>query len=195
MLNADEVTFYHQIFEGLALNDILALAAIAHTKHLRAGETYIQQGSVITKLAFIKVGIIRAYTIQPNGNDVTLMLRWENQFIASLDSIITKKPSRYIYQALEDTILMEVDYHAAQQIIDNNPNLSATRHSFLLQMLAQAMDRIENFVLLSPEERYTKLVAEKPDIINRVADKYISTMLGITPVSLSRIRKRIATSK
>jgi DNA-directed RNA polymerase subunit F len=86
---------------------------------------------------------------------------------------------------------LELDYKTAQGIIDNNPKLSSSRNTFLTNMLGQAMDRIESFVLLSPEERYNKLIAEKPDITNRVPDKYLATMLGITPVSLSRIRKRI----
>jgi FixJ family two-component response regulator len=60
-------------------------------------------------------------------------------------------------------------------------------------MLAQSMDRIESFVLLSPEERYRQLVEQKPNIVNRVPNKYIATFLGITPVSLSRLRRRMAT--
>jgi hypothetical protein len=50
---------------------------------------------------------------------------------------------------------------------------------------------MESFVLLSPEERYMQLLKDKPDIFNRVHNKYLATLLGITPVSLSRIRKRI----
>jgi hypothetical protein len=57
------------------------------------------------------------------------------------------------------------------------------------------MEKVADFLLLSAEERYLKLVNEKPDIVNRVPNKYIATMLGITPVSLSRIRKRVATRR
>jgi hypothetical protein len=87
---------------------------------------------------------------------------------------------------------MQVDYTQVQSIIDNNPRLSSMRNRLLMQIMSQIMDRVESFVLLSPEERYLKLIHEKPGILNRVPNKYISTMLGITPVSLSRIRKRIA---
>jgi Mn-dependent DtxR family transcriptional regulator len=59
-------------------------------------------------------------------------------------------------------------------------------------MLAESMVRVESFILLTPEERYLKLIRDKHDIVQRVHDKYIATFLGITPVSLSRIRKRIA---
>ncbi|BAU54078.1 Crp/Fnr family transcriptional regulator [Mucilaginibacter gotjawali] len=192
MLNAADINFYLSVFRWLDLKDMMDLARLAHTKELKAGEIYIQPGSTSQKLAYIKTGLIRTYSLKENGDEVTLMLRWENQFVASFDSVILAKPSRFIYQALEATTLVEVDYHKAKHIIGQSPELSAASHTFLLHMLGDAMDRLEGFVLLSPEERYLKLVHEKPDINNRVPDKYLATLLGIAPGSLSRIRKRIA---
>lgn len=165
---------------------------MAHTRQLVAGSIYIAKGAATQKLAYIKKGLIRVYRLKENGDEITLMLRWENQFIASHDSIILNQPSRFVYQVLEDTELMELDYSKALPLLDHNPRLSSSRNSFLLHMLAEALDRVESFVLLSPEERYLQLVHDKPDIVNRVPSKYLATLLGITPVSLSRIRKRIA---
>jgi DNA-directed RNA polymerase subunit F len=61
--------------------------------------------------------------------------------------------------------------------------------------MRQAFQRVESFVFLSPEERYQKYVEDHPNIINRAPDKYIANILGITPVSLSRIRSRIASKR
>ena len=192
MLSQEDISFYLSVFRELSLGDILGLARLSKTRKLKAGDIFIDKGSTSQKLGYIKSGLIRAYHLKPNGDELTLMLRWENQFIASIDGVIYQRPNRFIYQALEDTVVMEVDYQKAQQVIDKSLKLSATRHTFLLHMLGQAMDRVEGFVLLTAEERYRKLIAEKPDIYNRVPDKYLATLLGITPVSLSRIRKRIA---
>jgi len=192
MLNTEDIHLYSSVFKALKPYDMVELARLAHTKKLKAGEIYIREGSVSQRLAYIKSGLIRAYCLKQNGDDVTLMLRWENQLVASVDSVILGKPSRFIYQALEDTVLMEVDYQKVKPLIDKSPELAVSSNSFIMHMLGQAMDRLEGFVLLSPEERYLKLVNEKPNINNRVPDKYLATMLGITPVSLSRIRKRIA---
>jgi len=194
MLNPEEINFYINQFKGLELTDVFELFKLSQTRKLAVGEVYIAEGSNYQKLAFIKKGLIRSYLLKENGDEITLMIRWENQFLASHDSIIHQRPSRFTYQALEDTVLMEIDYHKAQPIIDHSSKLSKTRNNLLLQMLSDSMYRVENFILLSAEERYLKLVQEKPDIINRVPDKYLATMLGITPVSLSRIRKRIASS-
>jgi len=163
MLNADEISFYVSQFKGLALADIWELFKLAQTRKLASGEIYIAQGSNHQKLAYIKKGLIRTYYLKPNGDELTIMLRWENQFLASHDTIIRHQPSRFIYQALEDTVLMEVDYPKAQPIIDHNLKLSAARNEFLLQMLSDSLCRVESFVLLSAEERYQKLVHEKPN--------------------------------
>lgn len=192
MLQTEDIDFYLTLFKDLSLADIAVLTNLAHTKKLHSGEIYIPIGSVSKRLAYIKKGMIRTYCLRENGYQVTLMLRWENQFVASVDSVMFEKPSRFIYQAMEETTLIEVDFQKALRVIESKPELSALGHSFLLHMLGEAMDRLEGFVLLSPEERYVKLVHEKPDINNRVPDKYLATLLGIAPGSLSRIRKRIA---
>ncbi|AMR32789.1 hypothetical protein A0256_15845 [Mucilaginibacter sp. PAMC 26640] len=195
MLNAEDISFYLAIFKGLDFKDMYDLFKLAQTRKIVSGGVYIPLASANQKLAYIKTGLIRAYLLKPNGEEITVLLRWENQFIASHDTIILNQPSRFTYQALEDTVVLEIDYSKAQTILDNNPKLSATRNHFLQRMLAESMTRVESFILFSPEERYLQLVKEKPDIVNRVPDKYIATLLGITPVSLSRIRKRIATAK
>jgi len=183
---------YGNVFEGLSPEDITVLYDLAETKTLSAGQVYIREGTFSQKLALIASGLIRTFQKKENGDEITLMVRWEQQFVASVDGLLHKRPSRFIYQAMEDTVLMEVDYLQAQSVIDHHPKLSAARNFLLMQILSQAVDRLESFVLLSPEERYLKLIKENPGIANRIPDKHISTLLGITPVSLSRIRKRIA---
>lgn len=195
MLTTDEINFYLTIFKELSFKDMYELVTLAKTRKLTAGEIYINVNTTYHKVAFIKSGLIRAYHLKENGEEQTLLLRWENQFIASVDTVVFEKESRFIYHALEDTVVMELDFSKAQPIIDNNPRLSAKRNTFILGILAESMERVESFVLLSPEERYLKLVHDKPDIVNRVSNKYLATLLGITPVSLSRIRKRIASPK
>lgn len=192
MLTYEEIAEYASSFKGLEMEDLVVLGALAQVKTLAAGEIYIRKGSDTQKIAFIRKGLIRCYFVKPNEEQVTIMLRWEQQFVASIDSIVRKQPSRYAYEALEETEMLEIDYAKAGPLIDANPRLATVRDGFLMIMLANAMERVESFVVLSPEERYKKLVSEKPGLVERVPDKYLATLLGITPVSLSRIRRRMA---
>ncbi len=191
MLSQDDVQFYLSVLRGVSAADIFRLFKAAKTKKINAGEIYIHQQSNFQKMAYIKKGLIRAYQLKENGDEITILLRWEGQFVASHDCVFAQKPSRFIFQAMEDTILTEIDYNEALAVTDRHPVLVDYKINLLKDMLAQSVDRIESFILLSPTERYLKLIHEKPNIVNRVPDKYLSTYLGITPVSLSRIRKRI----
>jgi len=195
MLNPEEIKFYLNLFAQFSLFDLKDLFSISRIVKLPANTVYIDKGSNSKKLGYITKGLIRAFTIKENGDDVTVILRWEKQFIASHDSIIRKQPSNFIYQALEDTVLFEFDYEQAEALLDRSPKLSGFRNMVNFEIIAEALDRAESLVLLSPEERYLQLIREKPNIVNRVPGKYIATFLGITPVSLSRIRKRIASPR
>lgn len=179
----------------ISLDEVSALFEKASSKVLMPGEVYIPLHDTRRKLAYIIKGIIRAYSFKQNGEEATLLLRWEDQFIGSHDSIIFDKPSNFIYQALEQTQILEIDYALVEKIMSENPKYESLRYQIILSMLGSSLQMIEDFVLLNPEERYKKLIAEKFNIVNRVPDKHIASMLGITPVSLSRIRKRISTQR
>lgn len=195
MLDLKQIKHYLKFFSDLDLSDIQDLMKIHRERHLLPGDCYIQEGSTAKRVAFIKKGLIRAYFINEKGEEISFLLRWENQFVASHDIIILNRPSRFVYEAMEACELLELDYEALQKVIAKNSKLEKYRKDFLLRMLSESLEHLESFVLLSPEERYLEFVKSKPNILNRVPNKYIASILGITPVSLSRIRKRIAAKK
>lgn len=184
-----------QKLTGLPAEETTPLFSTAHTVNLTNNQVYIPIGDKSRKLAFIEKGVMRAYAIKDNGDEATLYIRWEGQFIASHDTIINYRPSRFIYRALEDCTLLEVDYDTLDKIMREQPKFEPLRNFFLLRMLSETLDMIESFVFLSPEERYQKLISDRFNIVNRVPDKHLASMLGVTPVSLSRIRKRIQQQK
>lgn len=192
-MSASITTLQQLLFDlaGVLPADTAPLFAMTRQVKLTANETYIREGDTERRLAFIEQGIMRAYIIKGNGDEATLFLRWEKQFIASHDTIIHRQPSRFIYRALEPTTLLEIDYDVLEEVLKTHPEYEPLRNFFLMRMLSESLNIMESFVTLSPEERYRNLLAERFDLVNRVPDKYIASMLGITPVSLSRIRKRM----
>jgi len=192
-MNASIDTLQKLLFDlaGVMPGDTEPLFAMTNWVSLEAGETFIRMGDVSRKLAFIEKGIIRSYTVKDNGDEATLFIRYEGQFIASHDTIIHRQPSGFIYRALEPVVLLQIDYDVLEDVLKNHPEYEPLRNFFLMRMLAESLKMMESFVCKSPEERYRELIAERFDLVNRVPDKYIASMLGITPVSLSRIRKRM----
>lgn len=128
--------------------------------------------------------------------EITFQLYPELNIVANLHSILFDKPSRFVYQALEDTKAYRIDYAALLELTSKNADLLEINRIYVgRKALERAFQRVESFVFLSPLERYEKYVKDYPNLVNRVPDKYIASVLGITPVSLSRIRKRISKKK
>lgn len=191
MLDEEKITHYLDFF-GLEAEELMALFSLAKEKILKEGEVYIKEGSTTGKLAYIKSGLIRCFLLGENGEESTVLLRWEDQFFTAYDTVFFKQASRFTYQAMEHTVLLEADYQVFMDFLNTKPKFGRAKDYFLISMLAETMERVESFVLLSPEERYLSLLKDKPNIVQRCPDKHIATLLGITPVSLSRIRKRLA---
>lgn len=168
-----------------------------HVKVLKVneGDVFFKEGSLKNQVFFINKGLIRAYCVNEKGEEITTRLRCENQIIASHEVIFFNQPSRFSFQALEDSELFVTNFDAIQKVIENNPKLETGRRYFLKESLAESLKTVDNFILLTPEQRYIKFIEQNPSLINRVPNKYIANVLGITPVSLSRIRKRIASKK
>ena len=192
MLNLDKLQHYQTLFKDITFEDLQMLMSLTREKKLKAGERYIDIGSNYRRLAYVKSGLIRAYDINTRGQDLTVLIRWEDQFFADMDTILWDRPSRFYYEAFEDTVLLEADYNQFMEVIDASPRFATAKSYFLQHMLAETLERLEGFVLLTPELRYQRLIEQKHSLAQRLPAKHLASLLGITPVSLSRIRKRIA---
>jgi len=186
MIDFPQLAFYTRIFKGLRLEDLKDVSGLFKFVHLQPGEVFLREGTTRKYVGYI---------INEKGDDITFLLLCENQIVASHDIILLNQPSRFCYEALEPTEILQMDFPLIQTILQRNPKMDESRKDFLHQMLRDSLTHLESFVLFSPEERYINFVKSNPDIVNRVPDKYIAHVLGITPVSLSRIRKRIAQRK
>jgi CRP-like cAMP-binding protein len=173
----------------------LQLLQFAKHKSVAASEIYIPQGKIFKKIFYLKKGILRSYYVTESGEEKTIFFRWEGQMASIPECVFDNKPTRQTWQALEDCELLEIDFDLVEKMSENNLPLLKTRMGVAQKMLLEVLKRIESFILEKPEERYQNLLAQKPEIIKRVADKYIASYIGVTPVSLSRIRKRLASQK
>lgn len=191
MIDFEKIKMVYRLGKNLTLNDAQVLFQTAKKKSFAPGEIFIKEGGIKKELFYIRKGLVRVYKIKENGDEITTALRWESKIIASPDIVLFNQPSQFYYQALEPTDVFSMDYDVLQTIISGNPKLEANRKYVLQNILKEVINRMDSFVLYSPEERYLNYIKANPDIVNRVPDKYIANVLGITPVSLSRIRKRI----
>jgi CRP-like cAMP-binding protein len=181
-------------YEFLKMEDLMELISICKFQNIPKNEHFIKAGDTTKKVGFIISGLIRFYHLK-DGEEYNIIFKKEFEMASSFESIILNQPSSYSFEVLEDTQMMVFDYNEMEEIFAKNHQLERFGRYFIQQELAQAVKIYEGHLFYSPEERYLKFIEKYPDLMNRVPLKHLSSFLGITPVSLSRIRKRITTNK
>ncbi|HEX3385576.1 MAG TPA: Crp/Fnr family transcriptional regulator, partial [Mucilaginibacter sp.] len=150
---------------------------------------------ICDKVGYIADGAVRYFHIK-DGQDITGYFSFENEFVSSYKSFLTGQPGFTSIQALTDTILVTFTRKDMDQML-SNPMLAYKIERFgrlvAEQYLCCYEDRIASFITQTPEERYMHLLNTGREILQRMPQHYIANYLGITPVSLSRIRRRILT--
>lgn len=180
----------------LDLKSLLRLFRHISVQSFEKGETIIPKGGTKKNVYFIRKGLVRSYFLNEKSEEITFHLFPESHVFGNVHAIMFDEPSHFNFHALERTKVYVIDYESYYNLVPKHPIvIDLNSKYFSKKILKQAFQRVESFVILSPEERYKKYQKDYPNVINRVPDKYIAHVLGITPVSLSRIRNRIATQK
>ena len=195
MIDLERIKALYKLGSTLQMKDVTRLVSAASLRTYQPKEFLIEAGETRKRAFFIQKGLVRVFMLMESGVEKTLSLQVEPSIIASPDLYLHDQPSRFYFQALESTTTFSLDDDILQSIITNIDGYEQHRKNIHLRMLKEAQTRIESFVLYSPEERYLQYVKEHPEIMRRAPDKYIANVLGITPVSLSRIRARVFQKK
>ena len=152
----------------------------------------LEEGDVSKYLYIVSKGCLRLFVINEDGREVTAQFFFENQMVASMESAFTGKPGRMYLESIEESEVVVIRINDFRKISERFSEMNKFMVNFLQQRLLYYTDLYTSFILNTPEERYEKLLKDNPEMIERVPHHYIASYLGITAVSLSRIRSRIA---
>lgn len=155
---------------------------------LPKGHLLLQTNRVEHRLFFIKKGIVRAFSHCPE-KDLTFWFGEEGDAVISMRSYVEHKRSYENIELLEDCELFELDTLKLDRLYQENIHLANWGRRLAETELLKTETRWLDFDYLSAKDRYDKLIAEKPSLLHRVPLKYVASYLGMTQVSLSRIRK------
>jgi CRP-like cAMP-binding protein len=153
---------------------------------------FLKVDTIENHISFIESGVVRLYIPKENPEkEITFGFSFKDQFISAYDSFLTQKPSAYQLQALTKTTILSISYSDLQDVynttlIGNLIGRLTAERLFLLKS-----KREQNLLNLSAEERYIKLFKERPELLQIIPLKYISSYIGVTAQALSRIRKRV----
>lgn len=152
--------------------------------------TLIQNGKIARELYFINKGLLRLYYTK-DTEDITAFIFREHLFASSYDSFLRQAPSIQGLDTLEDSELLVITYDDLNTLYKKVPRMETLARKIAEQRFINAQLILSSYILDSPEERWKKFEATNGDLLLRVPHHMIASFLGITPVSLSRIRKRL----
>jgi CRP-like cAMP-binding protein len=164
-----------------AINEICSVINIKKNKDLQP------IGHTCKTIYFINNGIARIYYYK-DGIDITESFAFENNIIARVESLFTGKPSRKAIEILKDAEIVAINSTQLFKLYDTFPEIERLFRKIFESAYVETVNRIEGIQFHSAEERYKALLNEDPDVLLKVPLKYIASYLGITQVSLSRIR-------
>lgn len=175
----------------LPKTDIFKIHDFVRTVRVKKNEVYLNQGVYSTKIFYVKRGLVRGYYTDEDGEEKTVYFRWQKEFGADPACFFEKAPAAYTWSALEETEILEINHQIIEELSKRNIGLLKARIKMQEKLMKLLSKRLETFIIYSPEERFLNLLKNHPDLCERIPDKYLASFLGITPVSLSRIKKRL----
>lgn len=164
------------------------------TKKLRKKQYLLQQGDVCKYVAFVDKGLLRSYSVDDKGHEHITQFAFEGWWISDQLSFLTEQPSDYNIEAMEDVELLLLTKQSEEQMLKKIPKFERFFRILLQNNLIATQKRLMNTLSQTAEERYNELVAACPETLpNRIPQHMLASFLGITPETLSRIRRQIAT--
>ena len=160
-------------------------------RRLAAGDFLQRGGEVPRHAAFVARGCLRSFVIDPKGKEHVVQFAPEEWWLADSISLGTGAPSRYFFAAIEDSDLLLIDAEGHQQIIERVPGYSAAMRTGLQKHAAAKDLRIVKTLSATAEERYLDFMRTFPTVAQRVPQWMVASYLGVTPETVSRIRKRL----
>ncbi len=163
-------------------------------KQFKKGTVLLKAGDVATEAWYCIEGCVHMY-YDVDGDLRTTEFYTEGQAVASLYSFIKQVPANHYLACVEDCTLVVWSYAAERELFGKYPNLESSCRVAVESDFGEHQERHAAFITKTPEQRYLDLMEQRPELLQRVPQYLLASYLGVTPESLSRIRKRILTKE
>lgn len=164
-------------------------------KKIRKRQYVLNAGDVCQYITFVEKGMLRSFTVDDDGNEHVVQFAIEGWWISDVGSFISGNNALYNIEALEDSEVLNLTKQAMDDMMDQLPQLERYFRLLMQNNIIALQRRVIAYMSLSAEEKYLKLMDVCPDIISRAPQQYVASYLGITPETLSRVRKQVANRK
>lgn len=154
------------------------------------GTILLKEGEVSSEAYFVLEGCVRQYFLI-DGEEKTNNFFTEEQWVISMQSMTTSKPSKHFLACVEESVLVVGNREKEEQLYQQFPKLETVSRKVMEQVFAEQQELSGSYFTDTPEERYLNLMHTRPELLQRIPQYIIASYIGVKPESLSRIRKRL----
>lgn len=173
-------------------NEISSIVENCTTKTFKKDQFLLRANEHCTHTFFVEKGLLRQYSIDEKGREHILSFAPENWFVTDRESTYFNQPSAYYIQALEESRVVMINEDFIHMLSEKIPSFSDFNNKLLHNHIRHLQNRINLLLSAMAEDRYLQFIEMYPDIFLRVPQTMVASYLGITPESLSRVRKELA---
>lgn len=188
----DNLLSYIARFIQLTDEETAFLVSLLKVRTLRKRQYLLQAGDINRYECFVSSGCLRAYLVDSKGQEHVTQFAMENWWISDLYSYLTQTPATLNIDALEDSELVLIDKPGQDLLMERIPKFEKMFRILLQNAFIAQQRRIVENISLPAHERYLSFIKKYPQFEQRLPQHQIASYLGITPESLSRIRKQLA---
>ncbi|TXE07360.1 Crp/Fnr family transcriptional regulator [Gelidibacter salicanalis] len=191
-MNSPKLIKYLSSNLGIDEAELLVLIAEYPIKKVKRDEFLLRANEFSKHTFFIEKGLLRQYSIDSKGKEHTISFAPENWFVSDRESVYFNSSSAYFIQAIEVSEIVMIDQAFINLLSEKLPRFTEFNNKLLHNHIRHLQNRIHMLLSSNAEERYLEFVKMYPDILLRVPQTMVASYLGITPESLSRVRKELA---
>lgn len=169
--------------------ELTSIVSRFKTKHVKNNEFLLSQGDVCKDLLFVQNGCLRLYYLK-DEIEVSVWFSFNHTSAIEVNSFISEKPTNYFLQAIEESEILYLSKKELDKLCQTQPNMQRMMKNFWEDVILNLISRFTALQTDSAEKRYLDLLAN-PTYMNQIPLKYLASFIGVTPTSLSRIRRQI----
>jgi CRP-like cAMP-binding protein len=185
-----ELEQYIKVYFGISPAELAQIAALFREEQLPRGAVYLAEGAYCNKLSFISEGWVRTYAHR-DGKEITQWIGGKGYFVTDLAGLMFQAPSRWQIEALTDLQLYTIDRENYERIGRLAPRWHELEKLFIAKCFTFLEERIFQFLSLDAEGRYRLFAEQQGELLNVAPLQHIASMLGMTPETFSRIRRKV----
>jgi len=160
-----------------------------HLKNIEKKNLLLRQGQLCKSLYFVESGSLRAFNINEDGKESTIMFAVTDWWVTDMYAFAKQKPALVSIEAIHDSRLMGINFEVLEELFIKIPKLERLFRILFQNAYIREQLRVLNNISLTTEERYHKFVEKYPQIVDKITQKQIASYLGVTPEFLSTVKK------